>query len=141
MAASLNPGIKKGYRVKGFLDNIEIQQAAMIPMGNGSFILPLNSELRKKIKKGKGARLRVTLSLDDSEVIMDADFLACLEDEPVAKEFFYKLPPSHRSYFSKWISSAKSDKTKAKRIILTVNGLSRRMNYGEMIRAEQDKRK
>lgn len=136
-AALLNPGIKKGYRVKGFLDTTAIEQAAILPMGDGSFILPINGELRKKIKKGKGATVQAKLSLDTSQVSIDSDFLTCLDDEPVARAYFYKLPPSHRNYYNKWISSAKSELTKAKRIALALSALAKGMHYGEMIRAQK----
>jgi uncharacterized protein YdeI (YjbR/CyaY-like superfamily) len=45
------------------------------------------------------------------------------------------LPPSHQSYYSKWIESAKTSVTKAKRIIASINGFSKKQGYSEMMRA------
>ena len=37
----LNPGVKKSYRVKGKLDKYPIKAVALLPMGDGSFIMLL----------------------------------------------------------------------------------------------------
>jgi len=78
--------------------------------------------------------LRVRMQLDKSEFKFNAEFLECLDDDPDAKTFFNSLPGSHQKYFSKWIDSAKTDATKAKRIAAAINGLARGMNYAEMLR-------
>ncbi|MCC7029539.1 MAG: DUF1905 domain-containing protein, partial [Chitinophagaceae bacterium] len=46
IAEKINKGVKKSYRVKGFLDETEISGVAILPMGEGDFIMPLNAELR-----------------------------------------------------------------------------------------------
>ena len=40
IAAQLKAGYKKSFRVKGKLDNLNIAQVALLPMGNGNFIMP-----------------------------------------------------------------------------------------------------
>jgi hypothetical protein len=60
-SAALNPGVKTAYRVKGRLDDYLVKQIAILPMGDGSFIMPLNATIRKGIKKQKGATLEVHL--------------------------------------------------------------------------------
>lgn len=77
------------------------------------------------------------LELQQKDYEIDADFLACLQDEPAAFDFFNTLPPGHRNYFSKWIESAKTEPTRAKRIAMAVNALARKWDYGEMIRAQK----
>ena len=104
-------------------------------MGGGSFILPLNAAIRKGIGKRQGAMLNVQIEEDKSEFVFNSDLMECLNDEPAAIKFFKSLPGSHQRYFSKWIDSAKADATKAKRIALTVNALSQKMGYPEMLRA------
>jgi hypothetical protein len=59
LAQKLYPGNKKSFRVKGKLDQYEFEGAALIPMGEGNFILALNSTMRKGIKKQKGDKLMV----------------------------------------------------------------------------------
>ena len=51
IAEKLQPGNRKGFRVKGKLDNHKISNIALIPMGGGKFILTLNAALRKATGK------------------------------------------------------------------------------------------
>lgn len=137
LAEKLNPGVKTSYRVKGKLDTHTIKGVAIIPMGGGEFIMPLNADLRKKIGKRKGAQLSVQLQVDAAPFEMNADFIACLEDEPKALEKFNKLPGSHQRYFSKWIDSAKTEPTKAKRIAMAVDAMAKGWGFAEMLRAQR----
>jgi|SRR5690606_21779805 len=132
--AELSPGNKKIFRVKGKLDHLPIQQAAVFPMGDGNFILPLNAGMRKVLKKQTGAELKVQLEKDESPVTIADELISCLEDEPAALKFFNSLQPSHKLYFSKWIESAKTNSTKTKRIAQTVNACLHQFSFSEMIR-------
>lgn len=134
IADKINPGIKKSYRVKGRLDNFTIKGIAILPMGNGSFIMALNASMRKTIKKQKGDNIEVYLEKDTTGYVQDNDFLECLADEPAAKSFFDSLTKGHQNYFSKWIESAKTIETKSKRITAAVNALAKKWGYPEMIR-------
>ena len=134
IAEQLIPGNRKGFRVKGKLDNFIIRGIALLPMGGGNFILTLNARLRKGIRKKKGAMLEVKLQVDKEGYTLNEDFMACLEDEPAAKRHFFTLTGSHRNYFSKWIDSAKTEPTKTKRIAMAINALSKNWGYPEMIR-------
>lgn len=133
-AAQLKPSTKTSFRVKGKLDSHAIKQVALIPMGDGAFIIPFNATFRKATGKKHGDKLTVQLEEDKAAFQMSADFIACLEDEPLALRYFKTLTGSHQRYFSKWIDSAKTDATKAKRIAMAVNALARNMGYPEMLR-------
>lgn len=135
VAAKLNPGQKKSYRVKGKLDNYPIEKVALLPMGEGTFIIPFNAKMRAGTGKRDGAMLKVSLELDERTIALNAELLTCLADEPEALKFFNTLPKSHQGYFSKWIDTAKTESTKAKRIIESVNGLLQQKNFSEMLRA------
>ena len=100
VADRLNPGNKKSFRVKGKLDNLAIEQVALIPMGDGDFILPLNQSMRKEAGFRVGMSIELALAPDKSERPLNALLLACLDDAPDAKARFYSLPPSHRKYYS-----------------------------------------
>ncbi len=140
IAQQLLPGNKKSFRVKGKLDKHPIKQMALLPMGEGHFILPLKADIRKAIGKKHGAQLLVSLSVDKSEFKLSEDFMACLEDEPKALTFFKSLTPGHQKYFSKWIEEAKTEATKIKRITMAVNALAKSLGYPEMLRAEKAKK-
>lgn len=141
LAQQLKPGNKKSFRVKGRLDDFIIRQVALLPMGEGEFIMPLNAAMRKGIKKPKGAQVHVQLQVDTEEIKPSAELMECLADEPEALAHFTKLPKGHQNYFSKWIESAKTEPTRAKRIAHTIRFLSRGQTFSEMIRAlkEEDR--
>lgn len=139
-AEKLNPGCRVSFRIKGKIDNHRISKTALLPMGEGDFILPFNAAHRKSTGKKAGDTVRVQFELDDRPFEMSADFMACLQDEPRAYEFFQTLPKSHQRYFSKWIEDAKTIATKTKRITMAVIGLASGQGFGEMIRANKQPR-
>jgi hypothetical protein len=140
VAQKLIPGNKKSFRVKGKLDDHPIKRKALLPMGEGDFILPLDATVRKAIRKMKGDRLKVALEVDKAKIEPPADLLECLADEPKALEFFKKMPKSHQNYFGNWVDSAKTEVTRAKRIAQAVNAMAKARNFGEMVRSlKQDR--
>jgi Domain of unknown function (DUF1905)/Bacteriocin-protection, YdeI or OmpD-Associated len=144
VAEALMPGRRTSFRVKGLLDSHAIAQVALIPMGqadgwDGQFILVVNAGMRRAIGKEAGATVCVELAVDYSPLPESADLLACLADDPAAEAAFQALPPGHRRYYHNWVESAKTASTKAKRITMTVTGLSLGLTYGEMIRHFKNK--
>ena len=139
IATQLLPGSKKSFRVKGWLDQYAYEGLSLVPMGGGDFILALNASIRKSIGKTKGAMVKVRMEIDTKPVIISPDLMECLQDEPKALAYFNALPPSHRKYYSNWIESAKTETTKAKRIVQTLTACSQQMSYGEMIRSLKNK--
>ncbi|PUZ25895.1 hypothetical protein DCC81_16735 [Chitinophaga parva] len=137
MAEQLQPGMRKSFRVKGKVDQHAIAQAALLPMGEGDFILPLKADIRKAIGKGTGATVQVQMTADATPQQVNTLLLECLQDEPAALAFFNTLPRSHQMYFSKWIDSAKTEATLGKRIAQTVTAMLHRQTYNEMIRANK----
>jgi hypothetical protein len=132
--AQLKPGFKKSFRVKGKLDAHAINQQALLPIGKGIFMMPLNVSLRKAIHKNKGAMLRLSLEEDKKPLKLSSELLECLADSPKAEKKFRELPHSHQMYYSKWIESAKTIQTKAKRITMTITAMEKNLTYGEMLR-------
>ena len=137
IAAKIKPGEKKSYRVKGKLDSHPITGVALLPMGAGAFIIPVNGDMRKAIGKRHGAMVKVQLEEDKKPFQFNKDFMECLNDEPVASQFFKSLTGSHQRYFSKWIDSAKTEPTRIKRIAQAVSALSKKLGYPEMIRSQK----
>jgi len=136
----LKPGNKKSFRVKGRLDDYAIKKVALLPMGEGDFIMALNATVRKGIRKIKGAKLKVELEEDKTVIKPPADLMECLADEPKALEFFNTLARSHQNYFGKWVSDAKTVETRTRRIARVVNAMVKSMDFGQMIRSlKQDR--
>jgi len=134
IAAKINPGCKKSYRVKGKFDNYPIEKVALLPMGEGTFIIPFNAKMRIGTGKREGAMLKVSLKVDERTLPINAELLECLADEPEALKFFNGLPKSMQGYFSKWIDTAKTDSTKTKRIVESIEALRLHKNFSAMLR-------
>ncbi len=139
VAQQLLPGNKKSFRVRGKLDNFEIAGMALMPVGSGNFFMSLREEIRKGIRKTKGATLRVQLEHDiDFKIEMPDDLKDCFDyEQPEAFEYFNSLAKSHQGYFIKWITDAKTEETRANRIAKTINAAIRRMDYGAMLREQK----
>ena len=137
----LKPGHKTEFKVKGKLDAYAFKQMPLYPVGGGKFIMALNADVRKAIGKRQGATVNVKIAADNSAFQFNPDLMDCLNDEPPALQHFNSLSGSHQRYFSKWIDSAKTEPTKAKRIAMAVNALALKMGYPEMIREESAKNK
>jgi hypothetical protein len=136
-AHELQPNTKKSFRVKGKLDNYTFEGVALIPMGEGDYVMAINATMRSAIKKRKGDIVNVVLEFDEKGYELNVDFVDCLNDEPEAFTFFNSLPKGHQNYFSKWIDAAKTVETKSKRIAMAVSALANQMGYPEMIKANK----
>jgi Domain of unknown function (DUF1905)/Bacteriocin-protection, YdeI or OmpD-Associated len=140
IAQQLKPGNKKSFRVKGKLDDFYIEKVALVPMGGGDFIMAINAAMRKGMGKRKGATIKVSIEADGAPILVPAELLECMADEPDALQYFNNLPQGHRNYFTKWIETAKTDTTKAKRIALVIKTMIRKMDFGAMLREERENR-
>ena len=134
IAHEIKPNTKLGFRVKCLIDNFSVKLLALLPMGEGDFIIPMNTQIRKGIRKEEGGIVIINLEEDTDELPQSEELMICLEDEPRALETFLKLPKSHQLYYNKWIESAKTIETKTKRITMTVHGMLMGMNYPEMLK-------
>lgn len=137
VAQKLSPD-KKSFRVKGRLDDHPIQKMALIPMGEGDFIMALNAGVRKAIRKQQGASLRVELEVDKAIIQPPKALLDCLADEPAALAWFKGLPKSHQNYFGTWVRTAKLESTRTRRIACVVTAMVRHLTFAEMLRARTD---
>lgn len=137
VSQKIKPGCKKSYRVKGRLDEHPINGVSLLPMGEGDFIMPLNANMRKGIKKKKGEKLTLELEEDKAEKMLNTDLLVCLADAPEAEELFLRMPGSHQRYYSNWVEQAKTDETRMKRITKIIYGLPRGLSFGEIMKLKE----
>ncbi|MBY0536292.1 MAG: YdeI/OmpD-associated family protein [Chitinophagaceae bacterium] len=134
IAAQIKPKTKVSFKVKGKIDQYKIKQVSLLPMGNGSFIMPLNGDMRKQIRKKEGAMVTVTLSEDKEDYKLDTELVDCIKDDPAAFEMFSKFTKGTQNYYSKWVQAAKTDATRVKRIAMAVSALSRGLEFGAMLK-------
>lgn len=133
-ANKLTPGSRLGFRIKGKIDAHVLNKTSVLPMGDGTFMLPVNGTMRKALGKQHGDKVKLSIEVDKRKIELSKDLMMSLADEPAALDYFNSLSMSHRQYFSKWIEAAKTVDTKTKRIVASVIALSQKKNYGEMMR-------
>ena len=126
---------KKAFRIKGLMDDVKFEKISTYPMGDGDFIIAINADLRKKIKKKEGAQIKIKFEIDEGEPLISKELMACLKEDAVALKQFQSQLLSHQNYFHRYIESAKTATTKATRIVNTINAMHKKQNYGEMIRS------
>lgn len=133
-AQILKTGNKKSFRVCGTLNEVKIAGVAIMPMGGGEFVLPINASIRKKLKLNIGDEVIVNIEEDKNfEIKMPEDLQDLLEMEGLLENFLAQAK-SHQNYFIKYIDSAKTTETRVKRLMMTLDAMQKRMDYGEMIR-------
>lgn len=110
-------------KVRGTIDDYEIANYHLMPMGNGQLFLSVKAEIRKKIGKKEGDWVHVTLYSQELSTIVPDDFLLCLQDEPVAYQKFQQLSESEQKTMMDWIYAAKRDEQKVERIAQTLDKL------------------
>lgn len=135
IANQIKPDFRKSFRVKGRLDTVTIEGVSLVPMGEGNFIMALNGDLRKKLKKQLGAVLEMQLEEDSTfKIEMPDDLEVCLSDEPHLLKNFLKQPKSHRNWYINWLNTAKTEATRTKRIVKIVNAMDKDWDFGTMMR-------
>jgi hypothetical protein len=140
IANQIKPEDKRSFRVKGKIDQVEINGLALTPMGEGDFILALKSALRKQLKKEEGVIVNLSLTFDaDFKIEIPEDLEICLADEENLLAQFLEMPKSHQNYFINWLNSAKTESTRTKRIVMIVDAMIKKYDFGQMIRNSKSK--
>jgi len=106
-------------KVSGTIVGVEIKQYSLMPYGNGSLLMAVKAEIRKKIGKEEGDYVKVTLYRDESEYQIPDELKNRLVSEGV-----YNLFTGYKRWEQKmcaeWIFSAKRPETVNERIIKTI---------------------
>ena len=138
IAQQIKPNDKRGFRVRGQIDNLQIAGKSLLPMGGGDFILPLDGKIRKQLKKEAGHPVSLSLEHDvDFKIEMPEDLEVCLAQEDGLLEHFLSYTKSHQNYFIVWLNTAKTEATRTKRLIMIVDAMAKKQDYGLMIRSNK----
>jgi len=141
IANTLNPNTKKSFRVKGKIDSYDLHHAALLPYGNGDFILPINAAMRKVIRKSIGQQVSVQIALDNTIQPLNPDLVICINDAPELSKKWHAMIPSHKKYYSNWVSHTKSLALQAQKIACILEGLALNENIHTISKRYSNKRK
>ncbi|UII34246.1 YdeI/OmpD-associated family protein [Fulvivirga ulvae] len=117
-------GTKGQVKVKATFDG-HPYQGSIANMGSGP-ILIIKKEIRKAINKSTGDKVLVTVEEDRTERKIDLpeELEKLLSHNPEAKVFYNSLSHTNRKEYAQWISSAKRQETKDKRLAETLHRLN-----------------
>ncbi|MBW8334665.1 MAG: YdeI/OmpD-associated family protein [Prolixibacteraceae bacterium] len=112
-------GTRGMVKVKALFDGKAEYRGIMSNMGTGCHILILTQEVRRKLGKSFGDSVLVELEhdLEKREVTIHEDVQNLLNEYPEAQTFFEKLSYTHRKEYINWITSAKREETRTKRMV------------------------
>jgi bifunctional DNA-binding transcriptional regulator/antitoxin component of YhaV-PrlF toxin-antitoxin module len=112
-------------RVCGSIDDYELKGYKLAPMGNGQLFLPVKAEIRKKIGKQEGDTVKIILYKDTLPLEVPQEIIDCFSMEPPkAYENFQKFSESEQKYYLQWVYDAKTEDTKASRIVKMMDRLA-----------------
>ena len=94
-------------------------------MGLPCYIIGITKEIRKKIEKEPGDIIEVTIEKDEEERVVEipTDFKERIELDNNIKEFWNTLSFSMQKKYVTWITSAKKEDTRNKRIDTAIEKL------------------
>ena len=141
LAQQLKPGCHTWFRVKGTIDGHPFAGMALVPMGEGDFILPVNGSMRRVLRKKEGDVLQLSLEEDtEFRIEIPEDLEVCLLDEERLHEAFMTLTKSHRHNFLNHLNQAKTEETRTRRIVQTVEAMDLGIDFGAMIRRSRQQK-
>ncbi|WP_281615201.1 YdeI/OmpD-associated family protein [Flammeovirga sp. SubArs3] len=103
--------------VSGSVDDIALDKVKLMPKGNGFLFLPLNAQLRKKLKKGEGDEVLIHLYRDDAHIQNTSELESILSEiSKEAQQCFVKLPKSRQKDYVQWIFDNRDENVQVTRI-------------------------
>ncbi|WP_323758478.1 YdeI/OmpD-associated family protein [Roseivirga sp.] len=116
-------GTKGQVKVRATFDG-EPYRGSIANMGTGH-ILILRNDIRAAIEKSHGDTVTVTIQKDTEERIVEvpAELQTLLHTNSKAEEFFNSLSYTNRKEYALWITSAKKQETKDRRLEKTIEML------------------
>ena len=92
------------------------------PNGNGAHVIQINKTMQRETRLEAGDRMKVTLAIDDqpNTVIVPKDLKQALSINKTADKFFSALAYSHQKEYVDWITEAKREETRERRLRKTL---------------------
>ena len=115
-------GSRGRVSVAGTVNGVPFR-SSIFPNGDGTHHMMLNRQLRSQAKANPGDVIRVEMEADTVTRVIEVpdDLTRALKSRSGAWTCFEKLSPSHRRTFVEWVSSAKRDDTRLRRVTRAVD--------------------
>ncbi len=114
----------KRVKVKALFDSIEYR-GSLVKMGTNCHILGIPKAIREQLNKQIGDLVSVTIEKDEEERIVELplEFKEKLQQTSEALSFWETLSYSIQKKYITWITSAKKEETKLKRMEAAIQKL------------------
>ncbi len=111
-------GTRGQIKVKATFDG-HAYRGSIANMGTGSHLIGVRKDIRKAIGKSIDDTVVVTIEPDTEERVIELpeELKVFFRKSAHAKEFFNSLSYTNRKEYVVWITSAKKDETKVKRLV------------------------
>jgi hypothetical protein len=116
-------GTRGRVPVKATFDGVPYT-GSLVKYGHPQHMLPLINSIRDQLGKNVGDLIEVTITKDESErtVEIPGDFAKLLKKEKLLAGF-EKLSYTHRKEYIRWITEAKKEETRQRRLAKSVEML------------------
>jgi bifunctional DNA-binding transcriptional regulator/antitoxin component of YhaV-PrlF toxin-antitoxin module len=120
-------GSKARVPVKGAVNGVPYR-SSVFPMGDGKHYMVVNKSVRDAAGIEAGDTVRVTMEPDSEPrvVVVPSDFKTALARNGEARAAFDLLSYSHKKEYVKWITEAKKEETRVRRIEKAIEMLPKR---------------
>ena len=110
--------------VNATIDGVAFQ-TRLVRMGSPCHVVGVPKEIRVQLGKGVGDTVEITLEPDATPRVVEVpkDLEQALKKSPKAKDFFEGLSYTHRKEYVRWITEAKKEETRLRRLAKTVEML------------------
>lgn len=118
----------KRVKVKAKFDNANYR-GSIVSMGQGAFIIGITKAIRNEIGKTVGDSISVEIERDEElrQVELPVDFKEQLDKNEEAVKFYNELSYSAKRKYYQWVTSAKKEETRQKRITEAISKLQEHM--------------
>ena len=113
-------------KVSGNIDGHAFESKNLMPYGDGSLFLPVSKEIRKKIQKESGSKVRLQLFRQEIPDQLTDELSTCLLDYPGKLEIFLTLPLPEQKLWLETIYSSETEEKKAEQIVRLLGVLEKR---------------
>ena len=117
---------KNRVKVKALIDG-HSYKGSLVKMGSDCHWLGITQEIRKASGKNPGDKVHVIIEEDTEERIVEipGDFMDLLKEEPVLLSYFNNLSFTHRKEYVRWITEAKKEDTRKRRLVKAIEMLGK----------------
>lgn len=116
---------KKRVKIKAVFEDKVEYRGTLVRMGSPQHILIVRKDIRSQIGKQPGDAVNVSLEEDTQPRVVEVpeDFQHLLDQDEAVKQFFSKLSFTHQREYVEWITEAKKEETRQRRMLKAIEML------------------